>query len=180
MEERINYPKKAPKALKGMMELEKYVRSSSLKQPLYELVKMRASQINGCAYCLDMHSKDARAVGETEQRLYGLSAWREASYYSERERAALAWTEALTNISENEVPDELYESVREHFDEQELIALTMLVITINGWNRLSISFRTEPGSYKPELASLQETYKRELKSINLLQGHVKDEKTSCI
>lgn len=153
MEERINYQKNAPKALKGMMELEKYVQSSSLEPRLFELVKMRASQINGCAYCLDMHSKDARAAGETEQRLYGLNAWREAPYYSERERAALAWTEALTEISETEVPDELYKSVSENFDEQELIALTMLVIAINGWNRLAISFRTKPGSYKPKLAS---------------------------
>lgn len=152
MKPRIDYQKKAPKALKGMMELEKYVQGSDLEKPLYELVKMRTSQINGCAYCLDMHSKDARAAGETEQRLYGLNAWREDPYYSERERAALAWTEALTEISDNEVSDELYESVREQFDEEELVTLTMAVVAINGWNRLAISFRMEPGSYKRDLA----------------------------
>jgi len=152
MSQRINYNEKAPKALKGMMELEKYMQSSDLEKTLYELVKMRASQINGCAYCLDMHSKDARAAGETEQRLYGLNAWREAPFYSDRERAALAWTEAVTKISENEVSDELYESVRQHFEEEELVTLTMAIVAINGWNRLAISFRSEPGSYKPELA----------------------------
>lgn len=152
MEQRINYQEKAPGALKRMMGLEKYVADSDLEESLCELVKMRASQINGCAYCLDMHSKDARAAGETGQRLYALNAWRETDFYSERERAALAWTEELTEISENEVSDELYETVREHFDEEELVALTILVIAINGWNRLAIGFRTVPGSYKPELA----------------------------
>lgn len=151
MKQRINYREKAPKALKGMMELESYIRGSDLEKSLYELVKIRASQINGCAYCLDMHSKDARMSGETEQRLYSLSAWHEAPYYSDRERAALAWTEALTLISENDVPDSLYKSVRQHFSEEELVTLTMAVIAINGWNRLAISFRTVPGSYKPEL-----------------------------
>lgn len=152
MEQRINYQEKAPGALKRMMGLEKYVADSDLEESLCELVKMRASQINGCAYCLDMHSKDARAAGETGQRLYALNAWRETDFYSERERAALAWTEELTEISGNEVSDKLYESVRGHFDEEELVALTMLVIAINGWNRLAIGFRTVPGSYKPELA----------------------------
>jgi len=152
MSQRINYNEKAPKALKGMRELEKYVQGSDLEKTLYELVKMRASQINGCAYCLDMHSKDTRAAGETEQRLYALNAWRETDFYSDRERAALAWTEALTKISENEVSDELYESVRQHFEEEELVTLTMTIVAINGWNRLAISFRSEPGSYKPELA----------------------------
>ena len=111
--------------------------------------KTRASQINGCAYCLDMHTKDARAAGETEQRLYALSAWRETPFYSERERAALAWTEALTLISENHVPDDVYEAARECFTEEELVNLTMAVIAINGWNRLAISFRNVPGSYQP-------------------------------
>lgn len=152
MEQRINYQEKAPGALKRMMGLEKYVADSDLEESLCELVKMRASQINGCAYCLDMHSKDARAAGETGQRLYALNAWRETDFYSERERAALAWTEELTEISGNEVSEQLYESVRKHFEEQELIALTMLVIAINGWNRIAISFRSIPGSYKPELA----------------------------
>lgn len=152
MKPRLNYQKAAPEALKGMLELEKYVHNSGLERSLYELVKTRASQINGCAYCLDMHTKDAREEGETEQRLYGLSAWREAPFYTDRERAALAWTEALTLISENDVPDSLYEATRKYFDEEELVTLTMAIIAINGWNRLAISFRTLPGSYKPELA----------------------------
>jgi AhpD family alkylhydroperoxidase len=152
MKSRLNYQKVAPQALKGMMELEKYVHNSGLERSLYELVKTRASQINGCAYCLDMHTKDARAEGETEQRLYGLSAWREAPFYTERERAALSWTEALTKISENDVSDSLYEATRKYFNEEEIVTLTMAIVAINGWNRLAISFRTLPGSYKPELA----------------------------
>ena len=152
MKSRLNYQKIAPQALKGMLELEKYVHNSGLERSLYELVKTRASQINGCAYCIDMHTKDAREEGETEQRLYGLSAWREAPFYSERERAALAWTEALTKISENDVPDALYDATRKYFDEEEIVTLTMAIIAINGWNRLAIGFRTLPGSYKPELA----------------------------
>lgn len=133
-----------------MFELEKYLANSGLERSLYELVKLRASQINGCAYCIDMHTKDAREAGETEQRLYALNAWRETPFYSERERAALEWTEALTMISENDVPDSLFESVREYFSEQELIVLTMAIVAINGWNRIAISFRTVPGSYKPD------------------------------
>jgi AhpD family alkylhydroperoxidase len=132
-----------------MYGLERYVRESGLEPALLELVKMRASQINGCAYCLDMHSKDARAAGETEQRLYVLNAWREAPFYTERERAALAWTEALTLISENHVPDEIYNDVRQHFSEAELVDLSLAVVAINGWNRLAISFRSEPGEYQP-------------------------------
>lgn len=149
MEPRIKYSEKAPDAIKGMLDLEKYVHGSGLERTLYELVKTRASQINGCAYCLDMHTKDARKAGETEQRLYVLSAWREAPFYTDRERAALAWTEALTLISENDVPDALYEATRKYFDEKEIIALTMAIIAINGWNRLAIGFRTVPGSYHP-------------------------------
>lgn len=152
MKSRLNYQKVAPQALKGMMELEKYVHNSGLERSLYELVKTRASQINGCAYCLDMHTKDARAEGETEQRLYGLSAWREAPFYTERERAALSWIEALTKISENDVSDSLYEATRKYFNEEEIVTLTMAIVAINGWNRLAISFRTLPASYKPELA----------------------------
>ncbi len=136
--------------MKVMLELEKYVHESGLERSLYELVKTRASQINRCAYCLDMHTKDARKAGETEQRLYALSAWRETSFYSARERAALAWTEALTLISENDVPDSLYEATRKHFNEEEIVTLTMAIIAINGWNRLAISFRTIPGSYQVE------------------------------
>src|SRR5690348_18101472 len=149
MKPRINYVQVAPDAVKAMRGLEEYVASSGLEKSLYELVKTRASQINGCAFCLDMHTKDARKAGETEQRLYALSAWRETPFYTERERAALEWTEALTLISENNIPDDLYESVKEHFSEKEMVALTMAVIVINGWNRLAIPFRTEPGSYNP-------------------------------
>ncbi|MGE5447156.1 MAG: carboxymuconolactone decarboxylase family protein [Bacteroidales bacterium] len=149
MKERLNYSKVAPNALKAMHELEKYVHGSGLERSLYELVKIRASQINGCAYCIDMHTKDARKAGETEQRLYALSAWRETPFYSQRERAALAWTETLTMISENNVPDSIYESVREYFDENEIVALTMAIVAINGWNRLAIGFRTVPGTYEP-------------------------------
>jgi AhpD family alkylhydroperoxidase len=150
MKQRIEYGKVAPDAMKGMRELEKYVASSGLERSLYELVKTRASQINGCAYCLDMHTKDARKAGETEQRLYALSAWRETPFYTDRERAGLEWTEALTVISQNDVPDSLYEKVRKFFNEQEIVALTMAIIAINGWNRLAISFRTVPGSYNPQ------------------------------
>jgi len=149
MEQRLNYAKIAPDALKAMLELEKYVHGSGLERSLYELVKTRASQINGCAYCLDMHTKDARRAGETEQRLYVLSAWRETPFFTERERAALEWTEVLTLISENDVPDSLYDSVREYFNEKEMVALTMAIVAINGWNRLAISFRTVPGTYEP-------------------------------
>ena len=124
-------------------------RVDELEAPLRELVKLRASQINGCAYCVDMHWKDARAAGETEQRLYGLVAWREAPYYTERERAAVEWTEALTLIADNHVPDDFYEQTRRHFSEQELADLTLAVVAINAWNRIAISFRSEAGSYQP-------------------------------
>ena len=149
MAERIDSSKVNPGAYRAMFGLEKYVRESGLELSLLDLVKLRASQINGCAYCLDMHWKDARARGESEQRLYSLDAWRETSYYTERERAALAWTEAVTLIAATHVPDELYEQVRQHFSEEELVNLTLAVVAINGWNRLSISFRTEPGTYQP-------------------------------
>lgn len=148
--ERLNYSKIAPESMKGLLEIEKYVADSGLDRTLFELVKTRASQINGCAYCIDMHTKDARSQGETEQRLYGLSAWKEAPFYSESERAALAWTEALTLIAENEVSDSLYQKVKEHFDDQTLMALTMAIVAINGWNRLAIAFRTEVGNYEPK------------------------------
>jgi AhpD family alkylhydroperoxidase len=149
MSQRIDYTKVAPGALRAMYGLEKYLAESSLEPSLRELIKLRASQINGCAYCIDMHAKDARAAGESEQRLYGLVAWREAPYYTERERAALAWTEALTLIAENHVTDELYEQTRRQFGEQELVDLTLAVVTINAWNRIAISFRQEPGTYQP-------------------------------
>ena len=149
MSARIDYTKVAPGALRAMYGLEKYLAESSIEASLRDLVKLRASQINGCAYCVDMHWKDARAAGETEQRLYGLVAWREAPYYTERERAALEWTEALTLIADNHVPDKLYEQTRKQFSEQELADLTLAVVTINAWNRVAISFRAEPGSYQP-------------------------------
>lgn len=146
----INYGEVAPRALKAMLQLEGYVHNSGLEKPLLELVKMRASQINGCAYCLDMHSKDARAGGETEQRLYVLNAWREAPFYSDRERAALAWTEAITGIANSHFSDALNEEVRQHFSEKELVDLTMAIIAINGWNRLAIPFSAKQvGTYQP-------------------------------
>lgn len=150
MKERLNYATVSPGALKAMLELEKYVAASGLERPLYELVKTRASQINGCAYCLDMHTKDARIAGETEQRLYALSAWRETPFYTDRERAALEWTEALTVISENDVPGSLYDEVRKYFTEKEMVDLSIAIVAINSWNRLAIGFRTVPGSYKPQ------------------------------
>lgn len=146
---RIEYDKADPKAVKAMYGLEAYVRRSGLETPLLELVRMRASQLNGCAYCLDMHSKDARAGGETEQRLYLLDAWEESPFYTDRERAALAWTEAVTKISETHAPDSVYEEVSKHFTEGELVALTMTIVAINGWNRLAIAFRATPGEYQP-------------------------------
>lgn len=149
MKERLDYGAIAPDAMKAMHGLERYVRTSGLEPSLIEMVKLRASQINGCAYCVDMHWKDARAIGETEQRLYSLSVWREAPFYTERERAAFAWTEALTLLPQNNVPDELYEHVREHFSGKEIVDLTMAIILINGWNRLGVSFRDVPGSYQP-------------------------------
>lgn len=149
MKERIDYFKVDPAAGKAMIGLEKYVRASGLEHSLYELIKTRASQINGCAYCIDMHTKDARKAGETEQRLYGLNAWREAPFYTDRERAALAWTEAVTLISQDHISDELYEETRKFFSEKELVALTIGVVAINGWNRLAIPFRTEAGNYEP-------------------------------
>lgn len=131
-----------------MYSLEEYIRGCGLERSLLELLKTRASQINGCAYCIDMHTKDARAGGETEQRLYALPAWRETPFYSPRERAALAWAEAVTRVGESHVPDEVYDESRMHFSERELVDLTMAVVAINGWNRLAISFRTVPGTYE--------------------------------
>ncbi|HEU5228843.1 MAG TPA: carboxymuconolactone decarboxylase family protein [Ktedonobacteraceae bacterium] len=150
MTTRLDHTKAAPGVYRAMGQLEHYVRNCGLESSLIELIKMRASQINGCAYCLDMHTKDARAAGESEQRLYLLSAWREAPFYSERERAALEWTEALTLIAENDVSDELYNRVKPHFTDEELANLSLAIITINGWNRLAISFRAEVGSYQPK------------------------------
>jgi AhpD family alkylhydroperoxidase len=140
-----------PEAYRAMYGVEQYVAQRFQQERLLlELVKTRASQINGCAYCIDMHTKDARAHGETEQRLYALSAWRESPFYSDRERSALAWTEALTLISEGHAPDSVYEEARRHFSEEELVALSMAIVSINGWNRLAMGFRTVPGEYQPE------------------------------
>jgi AhpD family alkylhydroperoxidase len=149
MHSRMEYLKVAPGVSQAMSQLERQVRESGLEAPLLELVKTRASQINGCAFCLDMHTKDARARGETEQRLYALSAWRETPFYTDRERAALAWTEAVTLVSETHVPDDVYEQARAQFSEEELANLTLAIIAINGWNRFAISFRTVPGTYQP-------------------------------
>lgn len=149
MEQRIDYKQVAPEGFRAMLGLEHYVHHSGLEENLLELIKIRVSQINHCAWCLDMHTKDARARGETEQRLYLLSAWREAPCYSERERAALAWAEAVTMISQEEFSDELYAEVRRHFNEKELVDLTFAIIAINGWNRLNVPFRTAVGSYQP-------------------------------
>ena len=135
-----------PKAYQAMFALENYLRNCGLEKPLLELMKMRASQINGCAYCIDMHSKDARAAGETEQRLYELDAWRETPFYSDRERAALAWTESLTLVSQTHVPDDVFAEVKKHFSEAEIVALTLAVVAINGWNRIAISIRAVPGT----------------------------------
>ena len=149
MKPRMEYWKVAPGGYKAMSSLEAYLRESGFERPLLHMVKLRASQMNGCAYCIDMHWKDARAAGESEQRLYGLDAWREAGYYTDRERAALEWTEALTNITDGHVPDAVYDAARSHFSEKELADLTWAVAAINAWNRVAIAFRSEAGKYKP-------------------------------
>ena len=147
MDSRIDYRKAAPDAFKAMLDLEAAVHRGSLEDSLIELVKMRVSQINGCGYCLDMHSKEARAAGETEQRLYLLQVWREAPIYTARERAALAWAEAVTLVAQSEVSDEVYATVREQFDERALVELNLAIIAINGWNRMAIAFRARVGDY---------------------------------
>jgi AhpD family alkylhydroperoxidase len=158
MKARINFRNVNPAIIQAMLGLEKQVSKSRLDSRLLDLVRMRASQINGCAYCLDMHSKDARAAGETEQRLYGLSAWRETPYYSARERAALEWTEALTLLTEGHVPDDVYERVRQEFSEDELAHLSLAIVAINGWNRLNVAARTVPGDYVPGSLATQATH----------------------
>lgn len=139
--------------IQAMLGLEKYVASSGLDRRLADLVRLRVSQINGCAFCIDMHWKDLVAAGEDPQRLYMLDAWHESPFYSERERAALAWAEAVTRLSDGHVSDAVYERVKEQFNESELVALTMAVIAINGWNRLNIAFRTTPGAYQPQAST---------------------------
>jgi AhpD family alkylhydroperoxidase len=155
MEARLDVAKALPQPLKMMLALEAFIAQSGLETRLLHLVKMRASQINGCAYCLDMHSKDARAEGETEQRLYALDAWSETPFFSERERAALLWTEAVTLISKDHVPDAVFDSVRKQFNDEELANLTLAVTLINSWNRLNIAFRTIPGGYRPGMFRAQ-------------------------
>jgi AhpD family alkylhydroperoxidase len=152
MKQRLNHAEVGQGALKAMFGLGAYLAKTGLEPSLLQLLDFRVSQINGCAYCLDMHSKDLRAGGESEQRLYLLDAWRETPFYTERERAALAWAEAVTLITEGHVPDEVYEQARSQFSEEELVNLTLAVVTINGWNRLNIAFRTTPGSYQPASA----------------------------
>lgn len=149
MQPRIHYLKVASDGYKALTGLETYLHHCGLELPLIHLIKLRASQLNGCAYCIDMHWKDLRAVGEAEQRLYGLDAWEESPYYTDRERAALAWTEAVTLVTNGHVPDEVYEEVRPHFTEKELADLTLAIATINAWNRLAIAGRTVPGHYQP-------------------------------
>lgn len=153
MQPRIDYSKFALEAQKSMFGLEKYLATCGLDHKLLHLLKLRASQINGCAFCIDMHSKDARALGETEQRLYSLDAWRETPFYAERERAALSWIEAVTLVSETHAPDDVYEEVKKHFTEKEIVDLTILAATINMWNRLAIATRAVPGHYQPARSS---------------------------
>jgi AhpD family alkylhydroperoxidase len=148
MKARLNPAQVVPEAMKAMSALHGYVRICGLEHGLLELVKLRASQINGCAWCMDMHTKELRAAGETEQRLYLLSAWRESPFYSERERAALAWAEAVTLLTGGDVPDAVYETARAQFSEEELVKLTMAVVAINGANRINVAFRAVPGSYR--------------------------------
>jgi AhpD family alkylhydroperoxidase len=148
MKPRVDY-KASPDAVKALLNLEKVVRNSGLETSLLDVIRMRASQINGCAYCLDMHSKDARAHGETKQRLYALNAWHETPFYTDRERAALAWTEALTRIADTHAPDEVFEQLREQFNEKEIMDVTLAIGAINTWNRIAIGFRLLPGEYQP-------------------------------
>ncbi len=149
METRIDPRKAAPEAYRAMLALESAVKATGLESNLLDLVKLRVSQINGCAFCIDVHSKDLRAEGESEERLYLLDAWRETPFYSERERAALAWAEAVTLVSHSHVPDEVYEQARQQFHDDELAKLTLAVVAINGWNRFGIAFRAAPGHYQP-------------------------------
>src|ERR1700733_3278010 len=152
MQARLNYGQTAPGVYDAMEGLEKYLGQCGMEESMLHLIRLRASQINGCAYCLDMHWKDLRAIGENEQRLYSLDAWRECPYYTDRERAALAWTEAVTLIAQDHVPDAVYQEARSHFSEKELSDLTLSVAAINAWNRLSIASRIVPGGYQPARA----------------------------
>ena len=152
MEPRLDYTKASPEAYKTMVQMEGVVRRSGIDPKLLELIKIRASQMNGCAYCIDMHTKDARLKQETEQRIYALDAWRETPFYTNIERAALAWTEAITNIQVGHAPDAVYQELRRNFSEEEIVNLTLAITTINAWNRIAIGFRLVPGSYQPNPA----------------------------
>lgn len=149
MRDRLSVPELAPKAFQAMLQLEGAVQALGLDRSLYELVKIRASQVNGCAFCIDMHTKDARVHGETEQRIYALSAWREAPFFSERERAALAFVESVTLLTEGHVPDDVYREAAMHFEPREIAALVMASATINAWNRIAVAARTQAGTYEP-------------------------------
>lgn len=149
MKERLDPRRAAPGAMQALSQLQAYVGKCSLEHTLLELVKLRASQINGCAWCMDMHTKDLRAAGESEQRLYLLSVWRECPFYTERERAALVWTEAVTSLSDGNISDDVFAAAHAQFSEEELVNLTLAIIAINGWNRLNIAFRRLPGDYQP-------------------------------
>lgn len=149
MQQRIDYMKSGRGVYEAMIAIEKYLRQSGLDLRLRHLINVRTSQINGCAYCIDMHWKDARADGESEQRLYGLDAWQESPYYTDRERAVLAWTEAVTNIRDGHTPDEVFEGLKKYFNEKEIADLTLAVAEINAWNRLAIAARATPGVYQP-------------------------------
>lgn len=149
MEQRISLWEKGQGAVKAMWGINAFLSKSSIEQPLLNLIYFRVSQINGCAYCLDMHAKDMRAEGESEQRLYMIAAWEESPVYTERERAALAWAEAVTELHKGHVPDEVYERVRKEFSEEEIVELTMALVAINGYNRLNVAFRTHAGTYEP-------------------------------
>jgi AhpD family alkylhydroperoxidase len=154
MTPRIDLSKVSPDAVRAIMGVELFARQSGLEPSLLHLVKLRASYMNGCAYCVDMHTKDARIAGETEQRLYAVPLWHETPFFTDRERAVLAYTEAVTALGHGGVPDDVYDEAAEHFSEKELVALTMAVVAINAWNRVSITFRVEPGSYQPHSAAV--------------------------
>ncbi|MEY4582024.1 MAG: hypothetical protein RL701_6727 [Pseudomonadota bacterium] len=157
MNARIDYRQVAPTALKALQQVEIYIAGCGLPKPLIELVKLRASLLNGCAFCIDMHWKDARAAGETEQRLYGLSAWSESPYYEASERAALAWTDALTNITAGHAPDVVYNELRTQFDEKQIVDLSVVIGMINLWNRLALGVRTPAGHYRPRVTATATT-----------------------
>lgn len=152
MSDRLPYLRMAPDAAKGMQAISAYLSKSSIEPSLHHLIEVRASQLNGCAFCLDMHTKDARELGETEQRLYAVAAWREAPFFTDRERAAFLWTETLTQLANHPIPEDVRAKVRSVFTDQEFVDLTYAITAINSWNRLAISFETPAGSYKPELA----------------------------